>query len=77
MTGYVRLMIDGDHAIALLGDDLQSGQSVCVQVEEVAGSRYTPDAQRRAALKALQELQTKLEQPNLGYSLDASHPDFS
>ena len=69
-------MIDGDHAIALLGADLQSGVSVCVQVEEVNGSCYTPEAQRTAAEAAFEGPKEQLGQPNLGYALHPSHPDF-
>ena len=77
MTAKAQLMIDGDHAIALLGEDLQTGESVCVQVESVDGSRYTADAQRRAAQQAIESLRTRVGQPELAFTLDRSHPDFS
>jgi hypothetical protein len=76
MTNVVQLMIDGDHAIALLGADLQSGACVCVQVQEVNGSRYTPQAQRTAAQAAFEGLKAQVGQPNLRYALHPSHPDF-
>ena len=76
MTNIVQLMIDGDHAIALLGADLQSGASACVQVEEVSGSRYTPEAQRAAAATAFEALKAQVGQPTLRAALDHSHPDF-
>ena len=76
MTNVVRLMIDGDHAIALLGADLQSGACACVKVEEVNGSRYSPEAQRAAAATAFEALKKQVGQPDLRYALDRSHPDF-
>lgn len=77
MANVVHLMIDGDHAIALLGADLQSGACVCVPVEEVNGSRYTPEAQRAAAAAAFEDLKRQVGQPDLRAALDRSHPDFS
>ena len=65
MTNVVQLMIDGDHAIALLGLDLQSGACACVQVEEVNGSRYTLQAQRAAAAAAFEALKEQVGQPDL------------
>jgi hypothetical protein len=47
MTNVVQLMIDGDHAIALLGADLQSGACACVQVEEVNGCQDCREAGSR------------------------------
>ena len=76
MPNIVQLMIDGDHAIALLGADLQSGACVCVRVAEVNGSRYTPEAQRAAAAAAFEALKEQVEQPDLRFALDRSHPDF-
>ena len=76
MSNIVQLMIDGDFAIALLGQDLQSGACVCVPVEEVDGSRYTPQAQRAAAEAAFEGLKEQVGQPNLRYALHPSHPDF-
>ena len=76
MSNIVQLMIDGDYAIALLGQDLQSGACVCVQVEEINGSRYTPLAQRTAAQAAFEGLKEQVGQPDLRYLLHPSHPDF-
>ena len=76
MTNAIRLMIDGDHAIALLGPDLQSRACACVQVEEVNGSRYTPEAQRAAATAAFEALTEQVGQRDLQYVLDRTHPDF-
>jgi hypothetical protein len=76
MTNVVQLMIDGDHAIALLGADLQSGACTCVQVEEVNGSRYTPEGQRAAAAAAFEALKEQVGQRDLRFALDRSHPDF-
>ena len=76
MTAKAQIMIDSDHAIALLGSDLQAGESVCVQVASVDGSRYTPEAQRRAAQRAIESLRTRVGQPEPAFTLDRSQPDF-
>ena len=75
MSNVVQLLIDGNHAIALLGADLQSGACVCIQVEDVNGTRSTPRLSAAAAA-AFEALKKQVGQPDLRAVLDRSHPDF-
>lgn len=70
------LGVDGDHAFALLGEDIQSGEAVFVKVENGDAWRTMDKvaAERRAATKALRQLSEKLGRP-LSYYIGPSHPD--
>lgn len=70
------LGVDGDHAFALLGDDIQSGEAVFVKVEngDTWRTKDRAAAERRAATKALNLLREKLGRP-LSYHIGGSHPD--
>lgn len=71
------LGVDGDHAFALLGADLQSGEAEFVKVENNDTWR-TADratAERRAATRALSLLRLRLGKPALSYYIGPSHPD--
>lgn len=73
------LGVDGDHAFALLGPDLQAGEAVFVKVESSDPWR-TKDkaaAESRAATKALAQLREKLGKPDLSYYLGPSHPNHT
>ncbi len=66
------LGIDGDHAFALLGQNIQDGEAEFVKVE-VPGDIAS---ERRAATKALNNLRQRLGKPALSYFLGESHPSF-
>lgn len=65
----VELGIDGDHAFALLGDDIQSGE-----VEFI----WLPDQGLNTQLvfckKAFRQLKARLNRPELSYFFGPSHP---
>lgn len=66
------LGIDGNCAFALLGENLQEGDSEWVDL---------PDNPSRAdkvrcAYEALHKLQQTLNKPGLQYDLDRSHPSY-
>ena len=70
------LGVDGDHAFALLGEDIQSGEAVFVKVEN-DDPWHTSEkhrAQRIAATKALNQLREKLGR-RVSYYIGSSHPD--
>lgn len=70
------LGIDGDHAFALLGEDLQVGTAVFVKVEnsDEWRTKAKHEAERRAATKAFRQLQEKVGRP-ISYYIGPSHPD--
>ena len=70
------LRVDGDHAFALLGSDIQSGEVEFVKVESDAlvGTSEWISAASAAATKAYRKLQARLNKPNMTYALDRSHP---
>jgi hypothetical protein len=65
-----RVGIDGNCGFALLGDDLQEGESEFVEIEEP----YDIDAQRFACYLALEKLRVRLNMPLLSWFMDESHP---
>ena len=70
------LGVDGDHAFALLGEDIQAGEAVFVKVEnsDPWRTKAKVEAERRAAKKALRMLREKLASP-VSYYIGTSHPD--
>lgn len=69
------LGVDGDHAFALLGNDIQMGEAVFVKVEnnDTWHTADKADAESRAATKAYRELQAKIGKP-ISYYIGPSHP---
>ena len=59
----IHLSIDGDHACALLGENLQEGEAEFVKVDDTK-SRYSKNIAARKALKALCD---RLGKGQLGY----------
>lgn len=70
------LGVDGDHAFALLGDNIQEGEVVFVKIEnsDTWHTADKADAERRAATKALRELEKKVGRP-LPYYIGPNHPN--
>lgn len=70
------LGVDGDHAFALLGEDIQSGEAVFVKVEnsDPWRTKAKAEAEQRAAAKAFRQLRARLGKPNLSYFIGSSHP---
>lgn len=71
------LGVDGDHAFALLGPNIQEGEAVFVKVENNDPwlTKDRADAECRAATKAYRQLQSKLGRP-ISYFIGPSHPNY-
>lgn len=61
------LGVDGNCGFALLGPDLQEGESEFVEI-------VAPDDGDIASRKALQKLRDRLGRPDLSYFIGPSHP---
>jgi hypothetical protein len=75
--GRAELGVDGTAAFALLGGDLQEGESEFVDVGEPLDDKDTiENRQIVAAKQALYNLQKRLNLPDLSYFLGKSHPMY-
>jgi hypothetical protein len=79
MTKIERAIIgvDGDHAFALAGADLQEGEAEFVKIDctEPKWTSAYEIAASYAATKALNNLRLRLKKP-ITYALDPSHPRY-
>ena len=71
------LGVDGDHAFALLGENIQEGDAEFVKVEndDPWHTSAKHRAERQAAREALARLRKRLGKPHLSYEIGPSHPD--
>lgn len=69
----IELGIDGDHAFALLGDDIQSGECEFVKIE-TKDDRLQSTSEIIAAGMACQRLRRKLGKMRYPYFFAKSHP---
>ncbi len=75
--GRAQLGVDGNCGFALLGDDLQEGESEFVEVGGLLDDRdCVEDRQSVAARRAFNNLKKRLGLPDLSYYLGKSHPMF-
>lgn len=72
MSARAHLGIDGNAAFAIYGDDLQSGESEFVTVNDPNNANEVG----LAAALALEHLRFRLKLPELSYYLGPSHPRF-
>jgi len=68
--GRAQLGIDGNCGFALIGPDLQEGESVFVEILE----GREPDNQLVACKEALKRLRLKVGYPELNFYFGPSHP---
>ena len=73
MKERAELGIDGTHAFALLGEDLQEGEVEFVEVKLI-GDEPLYVAELRAARRALANLRLRLGRFDLNYWFGPSHP---
>lgn len=72
------LGVDGNCGFALLGEDLQVGESEFVEIagSDPVGSKGWAEEASRAATSAYRKLQSRLADQTFSYRLDSSHPRF-
>ena len=68
--GRAQLGIDGNCGFALLGGDLQEGESAFSEIQEPNDT----NSQLFAAKRALYQLRERLKMPELSYYFGPSHP---
>ena len=75
---YIRaeLGIDGNYAFALLGPNIQEGESELVELSSINSPCAISSTAQIACQRALKQLRKRLNLPNLSYYLGKSHPNF-
>ena len=68
-----KLGIDGNCGFALLGENIQEGESEFVEIIDEPG-RSDCENKIVAAKRAFAKLQSRLNRPELSYYFDVSHP---